>query len=212
MSKKQYMNKKTNGNKKASNPGTGPECLVGARCDNGSMHSLRGPHVFVDETKTRDYVMVAAALLPGDVNIARRQLRGMLLPRAERIHFTHERNSRRRQVLAEMCELDVQVQIYAARTKDHVAGRHACMKAILDDVLEAKAQMLVLELDDSVAQADRRIIAERFRFEDQPPEYRHMRAKEEPLLWISDAVAWCYQRGGEWRELCRPLVLEEHEV
>ncbi|MBU2698572.1 hypothetical protein [Pimelobacter sp. 30-1] len=171
-----------------------------------------GAHVFVDETKNRDYLMAAAAVLPGDVVDARRQLRGLLLPGAERVHFTHERPSRRRELLNAMRELDVQVTLYVARTRDHAAGRGSCMKAILDDVLKARAQMLVFELDESVAQADRRTIADRFRHEESPPLYRHLRAKEEPLLWISDAVAWCAQRGGEWLGLCDPLLVGRREL
>jgi hypothetical protein len=83
------------------------------------------------------------------------------------------------------------------------------MKAILDDAIDAEARLLVLELDDSVAVADRRMIAQRFRLEPASPEYRHLPAKAEPLLWISDAVAWCSQRGGEWRAACAPILYEE---
>lgn len=95
--------------------------------------------------------MAAAALMPGDVSAARRELRGLLLPGAERLHFTHEKPTRRKQILATMCALDVQVQLYVARTRDRVAGRRACMNAILDDVIAARARMLTFELDESVA-------------------------------------------------------------
>lgn len=176
------------------------------------MEHLTGTHVFVDETKSRDYVMAAAALLPVDVTSARKELRALLLPGQERIHFTHERDSRRRRILATMCQFDAQVSIYVARTRDHIAGRRACMKAILDDVLAAGVQHLVFELDEPVANSDRRLISERFRLEGNPPQYRHMRAKSEPLLWISDAAAWCHQRGGEWRELCTPIVGQIRDV
>jgi hypothetical protein len=76
-----------------------------------------GPHVFVDGTKSRDYVMAAAAVLPGDLVAARKQLRGLLLPRQERIQFKGEKDSRRRQLMAEMCQLDVQVTLYVARPR-----------------------------------------------------------------------------------------------
>jgi len=170
------------------------------------MSTFSGPHVFVDETKARDYIMAAAAVLPRDVTAGRKLLRSLLLPGQERIHFTHEKDPRRRQILAAMCELNVKVHVYVARTRDHVAGRGACMKAILDDVLESGAVYLTIERDESVCVPDRRLMAERFRLEENAPHYRHLPAKSEPLLWISDGVAWCYQRGGEWRRLCDPLV------
>jgi hypothetical protein len=28
----------------------------------------------------------------------------------------------------------------------------------------------------------------------------HMRAFEEPLLWLPDALAWAHGAGGEWRQ------------
>jgi len=176
------------------------------------MTSLTGPHVFVDETKSRDYIMAAAAMLPGDVTGARKRLTGLLLPGQERIHFTHERDSRRRQIIGAVCELEVQVSVYVARTRDHTAGRRACMKAILDDVLAQQARLLTLELDESVKLPDRRMMAERFRLEENPPEYRHLPARSEPLLWIADAAAWCHQRGGEWHRLCEPIVRAVYEL
>ncbi len=171
-----------------------------------------GSHVFVDETKSRDYVMAAAAVLPGELVESRKALRSLLLPGAQRLHFTHEKPARRRQLIAAMGRVDVQVTLYVARTRDHVGGRQGCMKSILDDVLQDRAEMLVLERDESVEVADRRTIADRFRLEPAAPRYRHLSAREEPLLWISDAVAWCAQRGGEWRQLVEPLVVDEREV
>ncbi|GGO94393.1 hypothetical protein GCM10011584_35320 [Nocardioides phosphati] len=166
----------------------------------------RAAHVFVDETKARDYVMAAATVMPGDVNPARKILRGLLLPNQQRIHFTKEKDPRRKQLLTAMCQLDVQVHLYVARTRDHVAGRQACMKAILDDTLRLGATKLVLERDESLQEADRRFISDRFRLELDSPEYLHLAPKDEPMLWVSDAVAWCQQRGGDWRTLCADLV------
>lgn len=56
------------------------------------------------------------------------------------------------------------------------------------------------------------MIASRLRYEAERPEYRQLPAKQEPLLWISDAVAWCHQRGGEWREMSAPIVVSHEDV
>ncbi|WP_424447691.1 hypothetical protein [Microbacterium arborescens] len=29
-------------------------------------------------------------------------------------------------------------------------------------------------------------------------QYRHVAPHEHPLLWASDAVAWCHSNGGDW--------------
>jgi hypothetical protein len=36
--------------------------------------------------------------------------------------------------------------------------------------------------------------------------YRHSARHEEPLLWIPDAIAWSYTRGGAWRHQVRRLA------
>lgn len=37
--------------------------------------------------------------------------------------------------------------------------------------------------------------------------YEHMRPHEEPILWVSDAVAWAYGAGGDWRRRVTPAVV-----
>jgi len=34
----------------------------------------------------------------------------------------------------------------------------------------------------------------------------HLRASQEPLLWVSDGIAWCLQRGGPWASAVAPLI------
>ncbi|MBM7848752.1 hypothetical protein [Arthrobacter roseus] len=57
----------------------------------------------------------------------------------------------------------------------------------------------MLEQDDSLAAADRRIIPAQLRVHDNRGlRYTHIRRNEEPLLWAGDVVAWCFQNGGPW--------------
>ncbi|MGL5823410.1 MAG: hypothetical protein ACRCYU_00875, partial [Nocardioides sp.] len=116
------------------------------------------------------------------------------------------------QILDVMGGLEVRAGVYVMRTRDHRAGRQACLSRILDWVLTEGASHLVLELDESVAAADRHLVAARFSREDDPPVYRQLRAKEEPLLWVSDAIAWSYQRGGEWRTRIEPMITDTVEL
>ncbi|MCT1616364.1 hypothetical protein [Kocuria marina] len=79
----------------------------------------------------------------------------------------------------------------------------------MEDIAQQHVRNLILESDESINQADRQIIARRLREVDYDDlEYRHLQKHEEPLLWASDAVAWCYNRGGEWRKKISPFLLE----
>ena len=42
----------------------------------------------------------------------------------------------------------------------------------------------------------------------QTLEYRHLSPYEEPLLWVSDAVAWAIRTGGDWRRRVEPMIDE----
>lgn len=168
---------------------------------------LRG-HVFVDETKTRDYVVAAATLPAGKVTQARKALRGLLLPRQDRIHFAKEKDAYRDRVLHVMCGLEVQVTLYIAKTKDQRAGRAACLTAVVEDVLKDRAAHLTIERDESLMRSDLELISDLLYPVTDKPAYRLDVPRSEPLLWISDAVCWCYQRGGRWIDAARPLVVE----
>jgi hypothetical protein len=36
--------------------------------------------------------------------------------------------------------------------------------------------------------------------------YEHVDSTSEPLMWISDVVAWCYGAGGHWRKRVDPIL------
>ena len=72
------------------------------------------PHLFVDEAKSRGYLMIVVCVLPADLAYARGELRELLLPNQRKIHFTSERDSRRRFIITEMMKTGVTATIYAA--------------------------------------------------------------------------------------------------
>ncbi|WP_208025943.1 hypothetical protein [Amycolatopsis acidicola] len=38
--------------------------------------------------------------------------------------------------------------------------------------------------------------------------YTHQDSTSAPLLWIPDAVAWCYGAGGDWRRRIEPAIAD----
>jgi hypothetical protein len=157
-------------------------------------------HVFVDETKSRGLLMAAAHVPANDVAVNRKALRALLLPGQERLHFNHETPARRAKIIAAIKEFHLVVDLYQAET-DTLAGRHLCLWAIVRDVALV-AERLVVEQDGSVVAQDRHLFNQAlFRFEC----FDSLRCdllvpKADPLLWIPDAVAWCWVRGGRWRQ------------
>ncbi|GHF77951.1 hypothetical protein FHX82_004368 [Amycolatopsis bartoniae] len=42
--------------------------------------------------------------------------------------------------------------------------------------------------------------------------HQHLNSASVPLLWVPDAVAWCYGAGGDWRRRVMPIVSKVIEV
>jgi len=170
-------------------------------------------HVFVDESKRGGYFVTAAAVLPGDLSRARQAVRGLILPGQRRLHFTHESDSRRKQILDVLAELRPMVTIYDGSAHDRRRQREACLDGLIADLAISGTHMLVLETDESVLDLDRRILYRSTRRHGcETLEYRHHRAHEEPLLAIPDALAWCWQRGGPWKTRAKDFVLDVKTV
>ena len=152
--------------------------------------------------------MGAALIDPRDLAAARARLRAMLLPGQRRLHFNQERPPRRRSLLSAISDLDIRVRLYESTEKQETARRQI-MASLLADLVDLGCRRIVIESRNySQNENERRAIATAIRLGHAPENliYDHMRAHEEPLLWVADAVAWAYGARGEWRLRAAGLV------
>ena len=163
--------------------------------------------VFVDESKARGYYVVATASATGWVQASEKALRGLLKPGQRRIHFKSESDRRRREILARLCELDVRVSVWLVRGVADREARPLCLAALTDKALRDRVAHLVIERDASLERADRQLIAAALRAHPAAEfRYEHAAPHDRPLLWVSDAVAWCYSNGGDWVRRVEAIV------
>lgn len=155
------------------------------------------------------YYVMASAVAAGDVNRARKAVRSLALPGQERIHFTDER---RKKLLKEFSALDTVVNVYVARGLRDKEARPLCLGALARDAAASGADHLCVEKDESSYAHDKKIIGQALQSSENRPRYDFPRAHEEPLLWVSDAVAWCYQKRGRRTGLAAPLVADVVEL
>lgn len=169
-----------------------------------------GAQVFVDESKSKAYYVAASVIAPADVTAARKSIAALCRPGQRRVHFKSESDSSRNAFLAGAIAAGLQTRLYVARNMADKPARMLCLERLLDDLVVAGARKLVLESDESLEQADLRTIARYLRLIDggRDLQYGHCKPHTEPLLWVSDAVAWCHQRGGDWIRKAAPLVQE----
>lgn len=170
-------------------------------------------HVFVDESRRRGYLLVAAVVMPSELDATRRALRSLVMPGQRRLHMTKESNARRDAIIAAIRPSGVEATIYdAGRThRQELDAREACLRVLVRDAADASHHMIVIEQDDSVRWWDQQRLIEITREVGcrDSLRYEHQRAENELLLGIPDAIAWCWARGGQWRDRINDLV---HEV
>ncbi|UTT59363.1 hypothetical protein [Cellulosimicrobium cellulans] len=166
--------------------------------------------VFVDESKARAYLLVAAVVLPGSMNTARRVVRDLTMPRQPRIHMKRESDARRRKILEAFVGLAPEVTVYRAggAYRTELERRERCLRALVEDIARDRRTHLCLERDESLVQRDRRHLIEATRAAgcSESLAYRHESATAEPLLALPDAIAWAWARGTSWRQRCEPVV------
>lgn len=171
-------------------------------------------HAFIDESKSKDYLLITTLMVHSDLSDARKELRSLLLPGQARFHMKNERDSRRKALLALIGTLDISVVIYRASTKSpqrsQVQARTDVLQACLKDCLSSTVRNICLESDETMNARDRQVIAQYLQKNDAVDliNYRHLPAKSEILLCISDAIGWAWNRGGQWKQTVAPLVTE----
>ncbi len=172
-------------------------------------------HVFVDESKRRGYLLVASVVVPGDLDPTCRMLRGLVLPGQRRLHMKDESEPRKRSIATAIAVSGTQATIYDAgrRYDTEWERRSACIRALVAEAAQRGDAMLILEQDDTLIAADRKLLYRAARDEGCPDlRYEHRRAAAEQLLALPDAIAWCWAKGGDWRRRVEPIVTNVREV
>ena len=165
-------------------------------------------HLFIDESKQRGYHFVVAGVRVSDVRHERALMRQLLLKGQSHLHFTKESDGRRRTILRTLVEESSArcTVLTVPRGVHQIEARRACLQATVALGHELGASRLVFERDDSTLQADRRVLFPLLNRTEI--EYDFAGKREEPLLWLADAIAWCYAAGGTWKRMSAPLVDE----
>lgn len=173
-------------------------------------------HVFVDETKARDYIMVAAVVVPGDLGTIRRKLNDHMLPGQRRLHMKAERDARKRALADTIASLPLSATVYSAgrRYRTDLQRRRACLEQLVRDLADQGQVQFTLELDETLLSTDRQQLIEVTRDTGCADQlhYRHERAATEPLLALPDAIAWCYAKGGHWRARISSVIAGTTDV
>jgi hypothetical protein len=184
----------------------------GLRAGGAHLQLLTMPgHAFVDESIRNGYLMSAAVIATGDLAAGRGKLRELCKPGQRRIHMKDENDSRRREILATLSGLSLQVHLYRASVTGRPIrdSRDRCLRALIPALLEMQVDRLVIEScgqdhrDNQVIQPITQQLAAGGRFT-----WLHLAPSADPLLWAADAAAWAFGKGGDWRRRVEGIVAQ----
>jgi len=164
-------------------------------------------HAFVDESKQRGLLLVAVVLSSTNVTATRAAVEDLHLKGQRRIHFKKESPGRRSTILSAITAMPVEARLHECPSERHeLAAREACLSQIVEDLAVQGGERLVIELDDPTLVHDRRTLYKavaKAGVDGQLQYHHHLRAKEETLLAVPDAIAWSWAEGGTWRQRVR---------
>lgn len=167
-------------------------------------------HVFADESKQGNYLFGVSSFAISDMQDARKTLRSMVMPGQRSIHFGNESEKRRHHLIDQILRLNVGLGIIDTNERNAKLGRDKGLEILVSLAISQEAVMLVVEKDESAFLSDAQLLKKLIgRRDDCDLRFGISTRHEEPLLWVSDAIAWCYQRGGLFR---RKLIESGVEV
>ncbi|WP_374009215.1 hypothetical protein [Leifsonia sp. LS-T14] len=99
--------------------------------------------------------------------------------------------------------------VYQVRGEPDRTARPLCLNALIDDLAAADCSQVIFERDASLERADRQLIAAALRRNGgHGLHYEHASRNDHAVLWVSDMVAWCCYKGGDWLRRVGTIVAE----
>jgi hypothetical protein len=105
-----------------------------------------------------------------------------------------------------VADLPVRCRIFAGAAVGARTSRQVTLTGAVDALVDLGVSRIVVERDDTVARHDLRILHAAARKAPLQLEYAPMAPHQEPMLWVPDAVAWCWTKDRTWRALIEHLV------
>lgn len=154
---------------------------------------------YIDESSAyrppnrQEYMICAAILDSQDLEQVREELRPLLLPGQVKLHWTDERNSRRRKIVETLSGIDSMQAIITHQSevsKKTERHRRKCLEQMYFELSEMHVHSVTLESRQE-AQNKRdlaHIVALQGQGQSVNIRLQHVRGGDDPILWIPDAV------------------------
>lgn len=173
-------------------------------------------HAYIDESGKGDRYFVVAVFVPvTQVRLAQTFVRGFIGPGGRRMHFVNARDDKRQKFITGLSDLGlsgcscVSLVVGGSGQKE---AREACLSLLVTHIEQKRATRVVFDRRDSLRdRQDRQFLAaaQRDGLLGLDVEYHHLDSRQELLLALPDAVAWCMARGGDMKRSALRLPTTE---
>jgi hypothetical protein len=170
-------------------------------CDTARWCAFADEALWVPPAGSGCYVFAAALIEQAAFDPIRAALTGLLLPRQRRLHWRDESVPRKRKIAAVIAEADVRHLVVVGAPMDPARqerARRKVLQHLLYRAADAGVEQVVLEARTPLLNARDRAVIEALRGQRVVPgnlRVSLVRAADEPLLWLPDAVAGCVRAG-----------------
>ena len=161
--------------------------------------------VFIDESKSKSYVLCAVFVAVDDVPKIRKGLNKLRLKGQSRIHFVSESDQRRRLILSNFRNLPIEVQFFEVKGLSEAESRKWCLGELVRNLPDDGFFQIWIETDTNHLLLDKSILSETLLAEGKGSTvmFTHSDSRSQILLWLPDALAWIRNRGGNWHKELR---------
>ncbi len=161
--------------------------------------------LFADESKRRQFTLAVVEAEADRVKTYRKRIKRHLLPGQERLHFKHEKPGRRAEIWNEIHAWSIRIHIIVSAERYEAEARNVCLWELTRCAPELRANLIVVERDQSRYAADRHTLTSGLR--GTGIAWQVQEAKSEPMLWAADAAAWLWTHpDAHWRSRVAPFV------
>lgn len=157
--------------------------------------------VFVDESKSKDFVLCAVFVELSLVAPIRKELASMRKKGQTSVHFVKESPARKRLLLSKMSKMNFEVFfIVCSEVNSESVARERCFQKLIPLMESQGAVQLFIELDENHRELDKRVLTRELSRQSLADQmvFHHAHASQQQLLWIPDALGWTRTRGGDW--------------
>ena len=170
--------------------------------------------VFIDESKAKDFILCAVSIDNNALHLARSVTRQQVMPGQRYVHFVSESRNRKLAILNAYSNINLTADFFIVKDGTPAQRRSKALRQLVRTLPSSTSVNLIFDNDENYTSMDREILREELTRMSMVPlvSYSHLPSRNEPLLWLPDALAWTKAKGKEWNRQLEKFSSRTHLI